>query len=103
MFQVITTLCFALNVPTPRAFREFLSVFDVCNLELVSLSNGECLGPSYSFYTVYLFLVFMPVAVLLGLMLFFVIPFRVNIWLKKLPADARDIKIRRVWNYFRKL
>jgi len=72
-FQISTNLTFSLNMPWPRNFVEFVSIFNIFNLDIVQWSSVNCVT-LINYYSKMLIIGFIPILALLVISLFYLAP-----------------------------
>eukprot|EP00808_Paulinella_micropora_P008574 g62100.t1 len=93
--QILTNLPFVVDIPWPSKFRLFLSFLSVSNFDLVQSSRVQCVFPG-DYYDKWLFFLLLPLAITLGLLVFYVLP-RWYGWRTKGDFLSRQRTKRKFW------
>jgi IPT/TIG domain/Transient receptor potential (TRP) ion channel/Tyrosine-protein kinase ephrin type A/B receptor-like len=72
-FQISTNLAFALDIPWPTYYQSFISVFGLVNFDFIQWSNAGC-AVNVDFYDKYLAVTLTPIAVMMLVSLFYLLP-----------------------------
>lgn len=101
-FQVVTSMAQFVDVPWPTGFLSFARVFDVVNLEFIPWSSVDC-AAGLDYFTKLYVVALAPIAVVLLLVLFFLLPLYVANSLDVSDDDTKRKKRTRWLNNFVRL
>jgi len=72
-FQITTNLAFALDIPWPTAYQQFITQFTMLNFDFIQWSSVGCVVSTH-FYTKFLAITMAPLAILVLVFLFYWVP-----------------------------
>ena len=87
--QITTNLAFALDIPWPTYYQQFIVSFSIVNFDFIQWSTVGCVA-SVDFYTKWIAITMTPIAVLLLVFIFFLLPR----WVRDI-RDEEDYDLRR--------
>jgi hypothetical protein len=72
-FQIAVGIAFAIEIPWPDSFKQFISLFNIANFDLVQWTRVGCVVET-NFYSKQLMVCILPVAFFTALVLFYLLP-----------------------------
>jgi heme/copper-type cytochrome/quinol oxidase subunit 2 len=72
--QITTNMTDVLNMPWPTYFHRFINVFNVFNLDFLQWTSFGCIG-TVDYYIKFLLATLIPMAIILGIVVFYLLPY----------------------------